>query len=74
MSIYDFEYLCTDDSVMVAVYDFSAGKEVFRGTLRDAESEYGEYEILSFDVDVCAVHRDINAPIIILNIETEEDD
>lgn len=73
MSIYDFRYLCTDDSIMIAVYDFSAEKEVFRGTLRDAD-DYDEYEILSIDVDTFAVHRDINAPVIIFNIETDNDD
>ncbi len=53
MSIYDFCYLCTDDSVIIHIFDMNENveEEVFFGTMRDAMlSEFAEFEVESFDV------------------------
>lgn len=70
MDIYNFCGLCSDDSVIVAVYDFTTEEEIFCGSLRDASFDYGDYEIIAIDLDV----RDSRGVSIILNIETEEEE
>jgi len=71
MDIYDFCGLVSDDSVMVAIWDFTTEEEVFCGELRDAaHDEWGGYEILS--IDFCV--SDPRGVSVILNIETEEDE
>lgn len=70
ITVSDFVYGMTDDSVEIAIYDFSAEKEIFCGEAREASYDYGEYEVSSFDVDTMSKR----GVYIILNIETEEDD
>ena len=69
MDVYDFLNLLTDDSVEIAVYDFSAEEEIFTGTARDAMYEdFSNCEVESVDVDTYS-KRGI---FLILNISTEE--
>lgn len=67
MSVYDFLNLAIDDGEEVRIYDFTAEEEVFCGSARDAMFDFGEYEVMSFDID-----RNAEA-ILCLNIETEEE-
>ena len=53
MIIYDFCYLCTDDSVIIRIFDMNENveEEVFSGSIRDAMlSEFAEFEVESFGV------------------------
>ena len=68
MTIYDFLYLLIEDDEDVRIYDMTAEEEIFCGMARDAMSEFGDYEVMSFDLDR---HEDA---ILCLNIETEEDE
>ena len=72
MSIYDFVWLMTDDSVEIAIYDMTTEEEIFCGTAHDAsfESGYGDYEVVSFDL--CP--PDDGGVTLIINIETEEEE
>ena len=71
MDIYDFVTLLTDDSAMVAVYDYATEEEVYCGEARDLLYEdIRECEILA--VDLCS--GDPRGVALILNIETEEDE
>lgn len=67
MDVYDFCYLCTDDTAEVRIFDMNPAveNEVFRGIMCDAEqSAFSDHEVLSFDLDP----RDG----LILNIDTSE--
>ena len=67
MDVYDFCNLCTDDSIEIAIYDFYGEEEVFRGTMREAmDSDWDSYDVESFDLTPDGM--------IILNIDTEDDD
>lgn len=69
MNVYDFCNLCTDDSTIIAVYDFTSEDEIFCGSMRDAMWEdFSDCEVLSFDI--CP--PDGRGVSMILNIETEE--
>lgn len=71
MTVYDFVELLTDDCETVAVWDYRTEEEVFKGSAREASWDFGEYEILGIDlVPKCAGCEEI----VILNIETEEED
>ena len=70
MTIYDFCYLCTDDSVEIAIYDFTTEEEIFTGSLRDADFEHGDLEVLSFDI----TPPDSRGITLILNVETESEE
>ena len=70
MTVYDFCELCTDDSVQVEIYDFTAGEAVFSGEFKDATWDFGDCEVLSFDIDPLTT-RGI---YLILNIETESEE
>ena len=70
MNISELLYYLTDDSVTVAVWDFTAEDEVFCGSAQEAGWEYGDEEVLSFDI--CPA--DSRGVTFIINIETEEDD
>ena len=71
MNIWDFIDLLTDDSSLVAVYDFRTEEEVFCGEAQELRFEdIREYEVLS--VDLC--HDDPRGVLLVLNIETEEDE
>lgn len=65
MTVYDFCFLCTDDSNEICIYDMNENveDEVFNGTMDEAMySDYSDCEVLSFDYyggELC------------LNIETE---
>ena len=73
--IYSFVDLCSDDSVTCAIYDMRADEEVFRGELSEAKySDFGDCEICAIDLCPYDVRRDPNAPVIIFNIETDEED
>lgn len=74
--IYTFVDLCSDDSELCEIYDYrDGGGTVFSGTLRDAQfCDFADYEILSIDLCSHGVHKDINSPVIIFNIETESED
>lgn len=69
MDIYDFVNLLTDDSAVVAVYDYTTEEEVFCGEARELlwEDVRG-CEVLA--VDLCT--GDPRGVLLILNIETEE--
>ena len=67
MDVYDFCNLCTDDGIEIAIYDFYGEEEVFRGTMREAmDSDWEGNEVQSFDLTPDGM--------IILNIDTEDDD
>ena len=54
MTVYDFCYLCTDDSTEIRVFDMNeeVSTEIFVGTMLDAMYDYCEgLEVLSFDMD-----------------------
>ncbi len=71
MDIYDFVNLLTDDSALVAVYDYTTEEEIFCGEARELLWEdIRECEILA--VDLC--HNDPRGVLLILNIETEEEE
>lgn len=71
MDIYDFVGLLTDDSAVIAVYDYTAEDEVFCGEARDVLYEdIRECEVLA--VDICA--GDPRGVVLILNIETEAEE
>lgn len=70
MTIYDFCYLCTDDSVTIAIWDFATESEIFVGELRDASFDFGDMEILSFDI----TPPDSRGIVLILNVETESEE
>ena len=68
MSVYDFCYLCTDDSVEIHIFDMNEDveEEVFFGTMRDAQlSDFANCEVESYDV---TPHDGI-----ILNIDSSDD-
>lgn len=67
MSIYEFVNLLSDDSIEVAVWDFTAEDEVFCGSASDASWDFGDYEILGIDI----TPPDKRGVSVILNIETE---
>ena len=70
MSIYDWVYLLSDDSVEVAIWDFTAEEEIFCGSAQNASFDYGEYELMSVDI----VPADERGVTVILNIESESED
>lgn len=71
MDIYEFVNLLTDDSATIAVYDFTAGEEIFCGEARDAQFEdFSDCEIMSIDI----IPADSRGVSVILNIETEEEE
>ena len=70
MNISELLYYLTDDSVTVAVWDFTAEDEVFCGSAQEAEWECGYEEVLSFDI--CPA--DSRGVTFIINIETEDDE
>ena len=71
MNIWDFVDLLTDDSETVSVYDFTTEEEIFCGEAREARYEdFNECEVLS--VDLC--HDDPRGVLLVLNIETEEEE
>lgn len=72
MDIYDFTCLVSDDSALVAIYDYTTEEEVFCGELREASLEFGEYEIIG--VDILRGGDDRRGVTLILNIETEEEE
>ena len=68
MSVYDFCYLCTDDSTEIRIFDMNeeVTTEIFVGTMRDAMYEFflEGLEVISFDMDPqCGL---------ILNVDTSE--
>ena len=67
MDVYEFIDLLNQDDVVVFVYDMTTESETRFAEKRDAQEEYGEYEVLSFDV--CKVCDEVS---VILNIETDE--
>lgn len=71
MDIYEFVNLLTDDSAVVAVYDYTTEEEVFCGEARELLWEdIRDCEVLSVDLctgDPCGV-------LLILNIETESEE
>ena len=70
MDIYEFVSLLTDDSAEIAVYDLSAGEEIFWGEARDAQFEdFSDCEIMSIDI----IPADSRGVSVVLNIETEEE-
>ena len=70
MTIYDFLYLLTDDSALVAVYDLTLEGECFCGEARDAmDGAFCDYEVLSFDL----CNDDPRGVLLVLNIETEDE-
>ena len=69
MDIYEFVGLLTDDSAIIAVWDYTLEGECFCGSARDASFDWGDYEILSVDI----TPPDKRGVSVILNIETEED-
>lgn len=72
MDIYDFCNLCSDDSVTVAIYDYTTGEEVYKGELREAAfGDFGDYEIVAIDLVYPNIQHDVS---IILNIETESEE
>lgn len=71
MDIYDFVNLLTDDSAVVAVYDYTTEEEVYCGEARDLLYEdIRDCEILA--VDLCS--GDPRGVVLILNIETEKEE
>lgn len=73
MSVYEFCYLCTDDSAEVSIYDMNPAveNEVFRGAMRDAmDSAWADHEVFSFDFFL-GFNRDPEA-VLTLNIDTSE--
>ena len=68
MTVYDFLDLLIEDDEEVRIYDFTSETEVFCGSARDAQFDFGEHEVLSFDLD-----RTEDA-ILCLNIEMEEEE
>lgn len=71
MDIYEFVSLLTDDGAEIAVYDLSAGEEIFCGEARDAQFEdFSDCEIMSIDI----IPADSRGVSVILNIETEEEE
>jgi len=71
MDIYDFVNLLTDDSSVVAVYDYTTEEEVYCGEARDLLYEdIRDCEILA--VDLC--NGDPRGAVLILNIETEKEE
>lgn len=74
MDVYEFCYLCTDDTAEVRIYDMNTNveKEVFTGAMQDAmNSEFAYSEVQSFDLCGGSIH-DGYAPFIVLNIDTSE--
>lgn len=67
MDVYDFLELLNQDDVVVFIYDMTTETETRFDGKRDAQEEYGEYEVWSFDI--CKVCDEIS---VILNIETDE--
>ena len=71
MDIYDFVNLLTDDSPVVAVYDYTTEEEAYCGEARDLLYEdIRDCEILA--VDLCS--GDPRGVVLILNIETEKEE
>lgn len=66
MDAYEFLDLLNQDDVVVYVYDMTTESEKYFTEKRDAQEEYGECEVLSFDV--CYVCDELS---VTLNIETE---
>ncbi len=74
MTVYDFCYLCTDDSAEVSIYDMHPANEseVFKGTMRDAmDSAWADHEVFSFDLYL-GFNREPEA-VLTLNIDTSMD-
>lgn len=71
MDVYDFCMLCTDDSVVISVYDLNedVSDEVFHGEMH--ELLYGDKwldnEVMSFDLN-------FNDQYFCLNIDTSDDE
>lgn len=64
MTVYDFLYLCTDDSVVIQIWDQAQVSIVAVCEIRDAmDGEYADCELDSFDI---CEHG------LILNIDTSE--
>lgn len=64
MTVYDFLYLCTDDSVVIQIWDQAQESIVAVCEIRDAMyGDYADYELDSFDI--CEQG-------LILNIDTGE--
>lgn len=72
MDIYDFSCLVSDDSAIVAIFDYTTEEEIFCGELRQASLEFGGYEIIGFDI--LRGGDDKRGVTLILNIETEEEE
>ena len=71
MNVYDFLYLLTDDSEMIAIYNLTTEEEVFCGEARDAmDGDFCGCEVMSFDV----CRGDPRGVVLCLNIETEEEE
>ena len=54
MTVYDFCYLCTDDSAEVSIYDMNpvVENEVFKGPMSNAMySTWEDFEVFCFDLD-----------------------
>lgn len=74
MDIYDFCGLCSDDSAIVSIWDYSKEDEVFCGELRDAAyGDFGDYEIMGIDLIAPFGVMDKRGVSIILNIESEDE-
>lgn len=71
MDIYEFTNLLSDDSVTIAIYDYTTEKEVFVGEARDATDKFSYSEIVG--IDVLRPNDDRRGITCILNIETDED-
>ena len=67
ITVDDFMYLCTDDSITVTIFSCSAEENVYSGSINDMPDEYRYAEVLSWD----APDRTWE---ITLNIEDEQDD
>lgn len=72
MTVYDFCYLCTDDSEEILIWDICSEQQVFSGSMREAMySKYADAEVCSFDI----LHNaDMSIASIELNIEWEDDE
>lgn len=73
MDIYDFLGLLIEDDSLVAIYDLTTGEEVFCGEASEAIfCDYSACEVLSFDL--CPQGSDPRGVLMVLNIETEEEE
>ena len=71
MDVYDFCTLCTDDSVVISIFDMNenVSDEVFRGEIRDLllGDDWLTWEVQSFDLN-------FKDNFFCLNIDTSEDE